>query len=125
LTRRLLDMWAVDREAKHGETELLFPSDRRDGHLTTERLNVVVKKAAESAGIQETLYTTAHGHDRQKVTAHTLRHSGAVRRWDNGVDVRTLQKALGHQSIDTTEQYLDVSDDSVGEKMVSGWTDDD
>ncbi|WP_367175575.1 tyrosine-type recombinase/integrase [Haloarcula rubripromontorii] len=123
--KRLFDMWAVDREAKFGETEYLFPSDHRDGHITPERLNTVVKMAAKDAEIQDTLYTTAHGHERQKVTAHTLRHSGAVRRWQNDVDLRTLQKALGHSKITTTEDYLDVSDDSVGEKMLSGWTDDD
>lgn len=123
--RRLLDMWSVDREARHGtDSEYLFPSDRREGHIMTKTPNLVVKEAATSLGIQETLYTTSHGHKRQKVTAHTLRHSGAVRRWDNGVDLRTIQKALGHASLSQTQEYLDVSDDSVGEKMVSGWSDD-
>ena len=42
------------------------------------------------------------------VHPHTLRHSFAVHCLKSGMNVRSLQKILGHSSLTTTQVYLDV-----------------
>jgi len=43
-----------------------------------------------------------------EVHPHTFRHSFAVYCLVNGMNLRTLQKILGHSSLTTTQVYLDI-----------------
>jgi len=43
-----------------------------------------------------------------KASPHTFRHSFAVHCLKHGVNIRTLQKILGHSNLNTTSIYLDV-----------------
>jgi len=42
------------------------------------------------------------------VTPHTLRHSYAVHCLKSGMNIRSLQKILGHKNLETTAIYLDL-----------------
>lgn len=46
--------------------------------------------------------------DEWAVHPHTFRHSFAVHCLKNGMNLRTLQKILGHTSLTTTQVYLDL-----------------
>jgi len=47
------------------------------------------------------------------ITPHRLRHSAATLLIEEGVDIRIVQRLLGHASIATTELYTKVSDTSL------------
>ncbi|MDR2122782.1 MAG: tyrosine-type recombinase/integrase, partial [Flavobacteriaceae bacterium] len=72
--------------------DILF-LNRRGGKLTREMIFIIVKNAAEKAGI------------RKNVSPHTFRHSFATVLLKNGADLRSIQQMLGHESITTTEIY--------------------
>jgi integrase/recombinase XerD len=60
-----------------------------------------VRAMAERAGIT------------QKVSPHVLRHSFACNALQAGVDLRALQRVLGHSRLAITETYLNFSDDAT------------
>ena len=47
------------------------------------------------------------------VTPHSLRHTHATRMWEGGMRELTLQKRLGHASVEATRIYTRVSDQQV------------
>ncbi len=46
-------------------------------------------------------------------TPHALRHTHATKMWEQGMRELTLQKRLGHASLDSTRRYTRVSDKTV------------
>jgi site-specific recombinase XerD len=50
-----------------------------------------------------------------KMHPHQLRHSFAVNWLQNSGDIRTLQLLLGHESLETTQRYLGISDNYMNE----------
>lgn len=121
LMRLWLDSGRRDALSKYAaESDRLFISERAP-ELPVDRITRIVRRAAENAGMQEVMYQDQRGRDRYKITAHTLRHSHAVYALKSGIDVRTLQEHMGHESIDITEKYLRIVSDDVEEKFKRRW----
>jgi site-specific recombinase XerD len=66
--------------------------------LTPAALRSRLAKAAMAAGLST------------RVTPHMLRHTAATQLIEAGVDIRYIQRLLGHASLSTTEIYTHVSD---------------
>lgn len=54
----------------------------------------------------------------RRVTPHMLRHTAATLLIETGVDIRIVQRLLGHSSIATTEIYTHVSDEALRSTLV-------
>lgn len=75
---------------------LLF--NLRYAPLTPPAMRSRLAKAARAAGLE------------MHVTPHMLRHTAATQLIEAGVDIRYIQRLLGHASLSTTEIYTHVSD---------------
>lgn len=78
------------------QDEILFPSNR-GGKLTKKTISKIVDNSAKKAGILKEVYP------------HLLRHSFATHLLESGVDLRIIQKLLGHSDIKTTQIYTQIS----------------
>lgn len=72
--------------------------DRRRAPLSASAMRTRLARSARTAGIA------------RHVTPHMLRHSAATQLVESGVDIRIIQRLLGHASLSTTEIYTHVSD---------------
>jgi len=79
---------------KNSSWEFIFSKHKP---LTTRNIQKLVQKASFKAGINK------------EVHPHTLRHTYATHLLEDGVDIRMIQKLLGHASISTTTIYTHVS----------------
>jgi site-specific recombinase XerD len=79
----------------------LFPTRtlgrRLDQAISDKTVWIACSEAARRAGIHK------------RVTPHTLRHSWATHLLEAGTDLRTIQVLLGHGDLETTAQYLHLS----------------
>lgn len=103
-----LNLWFLDRnlmKIKPGEQDYVF-LNRRGAHLTRTMILIMLKRHAQTAGIQKT------------ISPHTLRHSFATELLKGGADLRAIQVMLGHESIGTTEIYTHIDTTTLREEIL-------
>ena len=92
--------------ATHKNPRLIFPSrgiyDKgwgdSDNPISVSTVQAALRKATRAAGIQK-----------RGVSLHTLRHSYATHLLESGVNLRVIQRYLGHSQLDTTMIYLHLT----------------
>lgn len=98
--RDALREW-MDRDDRP-DSEYVFCT-RTGRSVSTSHLRRVVKRASRDAGVAEA----------ERVSPHTLRHTFATDLYRETKNLRLVQKALGHASIQTTQIYTHVVDDEM------------
>jgi integrase/recombinase XerC/integrase/recombinase XerD len=99
----------VIRYMEHYRPQPINPNENRlfltaSGSAITKRsLGQMIERLATRAGIP-------------RLHAHLLRHTFAVRYLVNGGDVFTLQKILGHTTLEMTRKYVTLASGDVKEK---------
>jgi site-specific recombinase XerD len=79
----------------------LFPGQDPSRPLTRESIAKLFARARHKAGIGKHVYP------------HTLRHSFATHLLERGVNIRVIQRLLGHRSLRSTEIYTHVAESYV------------
>lgn len=80
--------------------------NNRGGKLSRIMLYNIINDAALAAKITS------------KISPHTLRHSFATHLIENGADIISIQKMMGHENIVTTEKYLNVNKKHLVETVI-------
>jgi integrase/recombinase XerD len=80
------------------------------GHLFLNRRGLPLKPQSVRSELRR--YSVRTGAAR-RITPHMLRHTAATLLIERGVDIRFVQRLLGHSSIATTEIYTHVSDEAL------------
>ncbi|MDX8400323.1 MAG: tyrosine-type recombinase/integrase [Gallionellaceae bacterium] len=88
------------RRSKAATSKKLFVTETGTP-FTTQKTRKLLGSLASKAGIE------------RRITPHMLRHTAATQLLEAGVDIRYVQRLLGHQSISTTEIYTHVSDQGL------------
>lgn len=99
--RQVLRRWLEIRQRHDADFPLLF-TNRAGRRLSDQSIRNIVKQTATASGAG-------------KVTPHMFRHTLATQLLEQGVDLRHIQRLLGHSSITTTTIYVQVSDRSQRE----------
>lgn len=111
LLERLREYWKT-----HGNRGLLFPGGRNlsesnkattKTHISLQSIQRVIRLVREELRIDK------------PITPHTFRHSYATNMLDAGMNVRVLASYMGHESLETTLQYLHLTPKSqeAGKKL--------
>lgn len=112
--RDLINNTIIVRDAK-GRKDRVIPLERELDNilgLYTDRLNPKDRLfPITDRQVRNIVYKYAP--DDLDVHPHTLRHSFAVHCLKSDMNLRSLQKILGHSNLNTTQVYLDVVGDDI------------
>lgn len=89
----------IRRRVESGLSALFI--NRCGAPLRPQSVRLALRSFAQTAGLA------------RRITPHMLRHTAATLLIETGVDIRFVQRLLGHSSIATTEIYTHVSDEAL------------
>lgn len=97
LSQQSLYLWNIYRQPNLVVSAYLFPGAGGRSHISQRTAQKIFEQAKIKAGIHS------------PASCHSLRHSFATHLLESGLDIRYIQKLLGHQNIRTTQAYTTVS----------------
>jgi integrase/recombinase XerD len=98
-TVNVLNVWL--KEPVRGDFDLLFPNIH-GGRMSADAVQYLVAKHATAARLQCPTLKDKH------VSPHLMRHTAAMELLQSGVETTVIALWLGHESIKTTQIYLDA-----------------
>jgi len=99
--KRLRAYWVTHRNPR-----LLFPAIGRDGRGARDADTPMAKSSVQGAFYKARMEA---GIRKRHVAIHTLRHSYATHLLEAGVNLRVIQKNMGHTTLETTMIYLHLT----------------
>jgi len=99
-TRKVMTAWL--RELPQAEDQPLFPN-AKGGHLSAHGVHYLLNKHVMAAA------GTCPSLTNKRVSPHVLRHTTAMDLLQEGVDRSVIALWLGHESVETTQIYLDAN----------------
>ena len=103
--RELIVAYRHARDARERGTDA-FLTNSRGGAASPQYIRRLVRQLGENAALT------------RPVTPHMFRHSVATYLLEEGVDIRYVQRLLGHRSIVTTEIYTHVADAALKSRVI-------
>ncbi|MFB9267640.1 tyrosine-type recombinase/integrase [Bradyrhizobium erythrophlei] len=91
----------LERRAKHLTLDRHLFLNRRQRPMRPHSVRIALRRYSDNS------------ESKRRITPHMLRHTAATLLIERGVDIRFVQKLLGHSSISTTEIYTHVSDEAL------------
>jgi site-specific recombinase XerD len=82
-------------DIRHDTSPYLFKSKKRD-HLSRRQIHWLVKKYVDKAGLDP------------QISPHTFRYTYATMLIEKGFQVNEISHLLGHESLDTTNMYINM-----------------
>ena len=120
-TLNQLREWRERQSKDIGKTGYVFTTGKGT-KLSPRQVREMIYRYSDKAGIQEEMikhYRDDEGnklpetYKEKKVTPHSLRHTYATDMLRAGENLRTVQKALGHSDISTTQIYTHIVDEEL------------
>ena len=90
----------------HRNTHLIFPARGRSGKEAPQATATMNRASVQGAFVRAKKQA---GIARPGVSVHTLRHSYATHLLEAGVNIRVIQRYLGHACLETTMKYLHLT----------------
>ena len=84
------------------DEQALFVSKRTGKRLTARRVEQIVARCLQSAGLSG-----------RGFSPHKLRHTAATLMYQGGVDMLALKEILGHESVSTTQIYTHINQERL------------
>jgi site-specific recombinase XerD len=100
-TMKAIKSYLRDRKSKPTDDTPLFLNSK-GGRLTRFGLRYIIAHRVSGAGKKNPGLLT------KKVGPHTWRHTTAMHLLQSGVDLNMIRSWLGHSSIDTTNEYVEI-----------------
>ncbi len=108
---KVLRSWVAENEFK--QTDPVFPS-MYGGMISSDAVQYLVSKYVAIAGEKCPSLT------RKRVSPHVLRHTAAMQLLNAGIDHAMIALWLGHESVETTQIYLEANL-SMKEKLLESF----
>jgi len=118
--KKALKTWFDHRQSSdkkaHQETQYAFVSER-SGQLSTRGIAYMIDGYMERCGLLER--SVDKGKLEGQASCHSLRHTFCKNLVDVGVPIQNIAKLAGHDSIQTTQRYVEASEDDLRKAIQS------
>lgn len=94
---RAIRAYLIERKTTPQKENPALFLNRDDKRLSVEGVHKLLNKYIERTALKD------------KISAHTLRHSFATHLLDRGADLRSVQELLGHATLSTTQIYTHIT----------------